>query len=164
MGKPWGRGHLRLPRPRVPPAPRELTAMTKTSTAARTIVAVDLGKYKSTACTYATGTAAASFTSFTTCRDRLARLFKDARPDVVVIETCALSGWVHDLCGELGLACRVANTASEAWKFKHTKRKTDRDDALRLAELQALGQLPAVAVPDKPTREWRALKIGRAHV
>jgi hypothetical protein len=28
----------------------------------------------------------------------------------------------------LSLPCRVANTASEAWKFKHSKRKTDRDD------------------------------------
>ena len=31
------------------------------------------------------------------------------------------------------------NTASEAWKFKHAKRKSDRDDALRLAQLAALG-------------------------
>src|SRR5581483_12259565 len=33
----------------------------------------------------------------------------------------------------------------------------DRDDALRLAQLQALRQLPAVVVPPKPVREWRAL-------
>jgi transposase len=76
---------------------------------------------------------------------------------VVVIEACTLSGWVHDLCGELGVTCRVANTAAEAWKYKHTKRKTDRDDALRLAQLQALGQLPTVVVAAKVTREWRAL-------
>jgi hypothetical protein len=31
---------------------------------------------------------------------------------------------------ELGVRCLVANTASEAWKFKHLKRKTDKDDAL----------------------------------
>ena len=74
-----------------------------------------------------------------------------------MIEACTLSGWVHDLCGELGVPCRVANTAAEAWKYKHAKRKTDRDDALRLAQLQALGQLPAVVVPAKRVREWRAL-------
>jgi transposase len=51
----------------------------------------------------------------------------------------------------------VANTASEAWKFKHTKRKTDRDDALRLAQLEALGQLPEVVTPAKSVREWRGL-------
>jgi hypothetical protein len=32
----------------------------------------------------------------------------------------------------LGVRSLVANTASEAWKFKHLKRKTDKDDALRL--------------------------------
>src|SRR6185295_652450 len=75
----------------------------------------------------------------------------------VVIEACTLCGWVNDLCRELGIACHVANTASEAWKFKHAKRKTDRDDALRLAQLFALKQLPTVAIPAKAVREWRAL-------
>jgi transposase len=51
----------------------------------------------------------------------------------------------------------VANTAAEAWRYKHAKRKTDRDDALRLAQLEALGQIPEVVVPAKPVREWRAL-------
>src|SRR4030095_9456141 len=60
-------------------------------------------------------------------------------------------------CGEIGVACKVANTASEAWKYKHAKRKTDRDDALRLAQLEALGQRPEVVVPEKRVREWRAL-------
>ena len=73
--------------------------------------------------------------------------FAQHRPAVVVIEACLLAGWVHDLCAERGLPCQVANTASEAWKFKHAKRKTDRDDALRLAQLYALGQLPTVTVP-----------------
>jgi transposase len=72
-----------------------------------------------------------------------------------------LAGWVHDLCAELGLPCKVANTASEAGKYKHTKRKTDKDDALRLAQLEALGQLPTVVVAPKPTRPWRALIAGR---
>src|SRR5918994_1811949 len=52
---------------------------------------------------------------------------------------------------------RAVTTAAEAWKYKHTKRKTDRDDALRLAQLEALGQLPTVVVPEKQVREWRAL-------
>ena len=75
----------------------------------------------------------------------------------MVIEACSLAGWVHDLCAELRIPCQVANTAAEAWKYKHAKRKTDRDDALRLAQLEALGQLPTVVVPAKPVREWRAL-------
>jgi transposase len=122
-----------------------------------TILAIDLGKYKSVACLYDGDPAAASFSSFTTGRAELVRLFQQHRPAVVVIEACALAGWVHDLCVEWHHTCLVANTASEAWKFKHTKRKTDRDDALRLAQLQALGQLPTVAMPPQQTRQWRAL-------
>lgn len=129
---------------------------TKAPTAER-ILAVDLGKYKSVACVYQPPGGEVEFLSFATSRPELTQRLAKHRPDVVVIEACALSGWVHDLCAELGVPCRVANTASEAWKFKHSKRKTDRDDALRLAQLQALNQLPAVAVPPKPVREWRAL-------
>ena len=35
--------------------------------------------------------------------------------------------------------------------------ETDRDDALRLAELEAIGQLPTVCLPDPPTRQRRML-------
>ncbi len=111
------------------------------------ILALDLGKYKCVACVYPGAPATPPFTTSTTDREQLQKLFAKHQPAVVVIEACLLAGWVHDLCAELGLPCHVANTASEAWKFKHTKRKTDRDDALRLAQLYALGQLPTVAVP-----------------
>src|SRR6516225_657350 len=130
----------------------------KTLTASTTtIVALDLGKYKSVACLYDGDPAAARFQSLTTGRAELVRLLRCYPGCAVVIEACALAGWVHDLCAELGLVCHVANTASEAWKFKHTKRKTDKDDALRLAQLYALGQLPTAVVPPMQTRQWRAL-------
>ena len=106
------------------------------------ILAIDLGKYKSVACLYHPATAEAEFRTLDTSRAELTRLIARARPAVVVIEACSRSGWVHDLCGELGVPCRVANTAAEAWKYKHAKRKTDRDDALRFAQLAALGQSP----------------------
>jgi transposase len=97
------------------------------------------------------------FTSLTTGREELVRLLERHRPAVVLLEACLLAGWVHDLCVAKGVRCLVANTASEAWKFKHTKRKTDKDDARRLAELYVLGQLPTVAVPSPETRQQRAL-------
>ncbi|MBN9519162.1 IS110 family transposase [bacterium] len=121
------------------------------------ILAVDLGKYKCVACTYNRATAAAEFRTLTTSRAEVERLVRSARPAVVVIEACTLAGWGADLCAEVGVPCRVANTAAEAWKYQHAKRKTDRDDALRLAQLEALGQLPTVVVPAKRVREWRAL-------
>ena len=122
-----------------------------------TILAIDLGKYKCVACAYDKTTAVAEFRTLTTSRAELERLIRTAGPAVVVIEACSLAGWVHDLFAELRIPCQVANTAAEAWKYKHAKRKTDRDDALRLAQLYALGQLPEVVVPAKPVREWRAL-------
>src|SRR5205085_2023517 len=78
------------------------------------ILALDLGKYKSVACAYDRATAAARFQTLDTSRDELRRLFERQRPAVVVLEACTLAGWVHDLCAELGLPCKVANTASEA--------------------------------------------------
>src|SRR4030088_1156897 len=86
---------------------------TTTASANTSILAIDLGKYKSVAC-------------------------------------------VHDLSFELGVGCLVANTASEAWKFKHLKRKTDKDDALRLAQLYLLDQLPTVTLPPTAVRQWRS--------
>ena len=94
-----------------------------------TILAIDLGKYKSVACLYDPATAHPRFDTFSTSRSELQKLFQRCPPAVVVIEACALAGWVHDLCTQLGVPCKVANTASEAWKFKHAKRKTDKDDA-----------------------------------
>jgi transposase len=129
---------------------------TAVTTAAGPILAIDLGKYKCVACLDHAATEP-TFQTIDTSRADLARLIDRTRPAVVVVEACTLAGWVHDLCDERGVVCRVANTAAEAWKFKHAKRKTDRDDALRLAQLYALGQLPVVAVPAKATREWRAL-------
>src|SRR5262245_20025034 len=122
----------------------------------QSILAIDLGKYKSVACAYRSG-AEPSFHTLASNPEAFLRLCQRHRPDVVVIEACLLAGWVHDLCVQAGFACKVANTASESWKFKHSKRKTDRDDALRLAQPEALGQLPAVRLPDPQTRQWRQL-------
>jgi transposase len=131
--------------------------MTTTTATTGLILALDLGKYKSVACWHDGAGSAPRFETLTTSRHDLRSLLLRCRPAVVVFEACTLAGWVCDLCGELGVACKVANTASEAWKFKHSKRKTDKDDALRLASLEALGQLPAVSIPPLQTRQWRAL-------
>ena len=130
---------------------------TAKATAAETILAIDLGKYKSVACVHDGASGACRFTSFETTRSQMHRLLTRDRPTVVIIEACLLAGWVHDLCAELGIRCLVANTASEAWKFKHLKRKTDKDDALRLAGrvVDGQGQPIADAVLELWQREWR---------
>jgi transposase len=121
------------------------------------ILAIDLGKYKCVACAYDRRTATSDFRTLPTSRAEVERLIRTTRPGVVVIEACSLAGWVHDLCRDLRVPCKVANTAAEAWKYKHARRKTDRGDARRLAQLEVLGELPTVVVPAKAVREWRAL-------
>jgi transposase len=131
--------------------------MTTTKAAATdTILAIDLGKYKSVACLYRSADEQRFF-SFATSRAEITRLLDKHQPSVVLIEACLLAGWVYDLCTDKGVRCLVANTSSEAWKFKHLKRKTDRDDALRLAEIYRLGKFPTVLVPPKEVREQRGL-------
>jgi transposase len=124
--------------------------------AAETILAIDLGKYKSVACIYRLADDR-RFVTVPTSRAELTRLSEKHRPDVILIEACLLAGWVRDLCAAMGVTCLVANTTSEAWKFKHLKRKTDKDDALRLAEVYRLGKFPSVAIPEKEIREKRGL-------
>jgi hypothetical protein len=91
-----------------------------------TILAIDLGKYKSVACLHDPDSGEFRFTTFDSSRAELGQLLAKGRPAIVIIEACLLAGWVHDLCAEGGVRCLVANTASEAWKFKHLKRKTDK--------------------------------------
>jgi transposase len=142
-----------------------VTATTSANGAAtNTILAIDLGKYKSVACIHDEATGEIRFTTFDTSRAEVQRLIAKEYPAVVIIEACLLAGWVHDLCGELGVRCLVANTASEAWKFKHLKRKTDKDDALRLAQLYLLEQLPTVTLPPTAVRQWRSLIATRQNL
>jgi len=60
-------------------------------------------------------------------------------------------------CEEQKLAPLVASTTGAAWQWKHIKRKTDRDDALKLARLAAVGEIDGVVVPPRVIRQWRSL-------
>ena len=131
--------------------------MTTAIPTAGTILAIDLGRYKSVVCVYDAVTGATRFQALDTDCVQFQRLFSSHPGALIVIEACATAGWVHDLGQAHGLSVRVANTTTEAWKFKNLKRKTDRDDALRLAELTVLGKLPTVALPDSATRQRRGL-------
>lgn len=121
------------------------------------ILAIDLGRHKSVACIYSRSSRTHNFVTLDTRAEHFHRLLEHHPGALVAIEACANAGWVHDLAVAAGHQVKVANTAAEAWKFKHSKRKTDRDDALRLAELEALGRLPTVTLPDPPTRQRRLL-------
>ena len=72
---------------------------------APSIVAIDLGKFKSVACTYDPQSGECQYRSFDTDRDHLREKLDEFEPDVVVIEACSLAGWVRDACVEYGYAC-----------------------------------------------------------
>jgi transposase len=93
------------------------------------------------------------------------RLVARWRPDRAVFEIGPLAGWVKDVMTGCGVAeIQVANVAHEAWRWRNVKRKTDRTDAVKLADLSAAGQLPTVHVPVAAVRQWRGLIAYRARL
>jgi transposase len=122
-----------------------------------TILALDPGKFKSVACRYDAATGEHAFESIATTPAAVHDLLIETAPSVLVIEACSICGWISDLAESLSIEVRVANVLGEAWKWKRVKRKTDRDDALKLAKLWASGQLPLVHVPQLAVRLHRSL-------
>jgi len=122
------------------------------------ILALDLGKSKSVAYRLDTATGEVGFKTVLTRPATLVRLAARWRPDRVVFEVGPLAGWVHDVMVGCGVRqIEVANPMGEAWRWRNLKRKTDRDDAVKLAELSAAGQLPTVHMPNPAVRQWRQL-------
>ena len=66
-----------------------MTTTTANAATAGTILALDLGKYKSVACLYRRATAECRFESLDTSRDNFRHLFERHRPALVVFEACA---------------------------------------------------------------------------
>jgi transposase len=121
------------------------------------ILAIDLGKFKSVSCLFNTETNESEFETIPTNRLAIEGLLQSTQPAQVVIETCTSSGWISDFCTQQGYSILVANPSQEAWQWKNVKRKTDKDDALKLARLAALDQLLPVYVPTSASREYRRL-------
>ena len=119
--------------------------------------AIDLGKFKSVCCFFDTTTQDHQYETIETKRSHIENLLK-TRPDIdlVVMEACGPSGWINDICEEKGVKTLVCSTNEEAWSWKATKRKTDRDDALKLAQMSLLNTLVPVHVPKPRIREQRA--------
>jgi len=121
------------------------------------ILALDLGKFNSVCCFFNAKTRKAKFLTTSTQREQIAAIFKDAKADLVVMEACGPSGWINDLAQEHGLKTLVCSTNEEAWRWANVKRKTDKDDALKLARMAAMGELKGVHTPTLRHREFRSL-------
>jgi transposase len=121
------------------------------------ILSMDLGKFKTVCCYYETTTREYRFVTIETKRNHVENLFSLEKTDLVVMEACGPSGWISDICHEKKLKTIVCSTNDEAWAWKNTKRKTDRDDALKLAKMAMMGMLTSVHVPQPQIREQRAI-------
>lgn len=121
------------------------------------ILALDLGKYKSVGCDYERESGQHRFRAVGTTPTGLQQLVKEVKPDRVVIEVCNIAGWVCDLFREMGVEVQVANTSDDAWRWRKVKKKNDRCDALKAAQLSAVNQLREVHIPTIEVRQWRAL-------
>ncbi|XZE37119.1 IS110 family transposase [Pirellulaceae bacterium SH501] len=121
------------------------------------ILALDLGKFKTMCCFFDTKTRKAEFQVAATERDYLAKVFASRKVDLVVMEACGPSGWINDLAISQGLKTLVCSTNEDAWKWSNVKRKTDKDDALKLARMAAMNELKAVHMPSEELREFRSL-------
>lgn len=121
------------------------------------ILAIDLGKRQSVTCMYDLTTGQHTFDKVATTPAAMHDLLVAAMPGRLVIEVGSQAGWMHDLATALGVPIDVANTNDETFKWRKGRRKTDRDDALKLARLRALDMLPTVHMPDSKTRQWRSL-------
>jgi transposase len=130
------------------------------------IIALDLGKFKSVVCFMDGRTRRHRFETIDTTPQTLHDCFitsagDDAARTLVVFEACDAAGWIHDLATALGLSVAVANCCHEAWKWRKVKRKTDKDDALKLAKMAAMNELPTVHVPTPQRRQSRRLIMHR---
>ena len=125
------------------------------------IVALDLGKNKSVACVLDTATNQHKFETIRTRPNELHDLVVAQRPGRVVIEIGPQAGWVHDLVTALDVQVDVANPSHEGWRWRRVKAKSDRLDALKLARLSSMDQLPTVHMPTGGVRQWRSLILYR---
>ncbi len=73
------------------------------------------------------------------------------------MEACGPSGWINDLAISHGLKTLVCSTKEDAWKWSNVKRKTDKDDAIKLARMAAMNELQAAHMPSETHREFRSL-------
>jgi transposase len=121
------------------------------------ILAIDLGKNKSVFVDYTTGEGRHQFGKVGTNSHELQKLLERCKPDQLVIEACPAAGWVCDLAELLKVPVRVANGNDERWRWKTVKEKSDRKDALKLAQLTEMDSLPTVHVPKPTVRQWRSL-------
>jgi len=120
------------------------------------ILAMDLGKSKTVVCLYNDENSKHRFGKVITRPKQIHDLLVEEHPDRIVFEICSSAGWIYDIAKTLNFEVQVANPSTEGWRWKNVKRKNDREDALKLAKLSAMNQLPTVHMPKPEVRQKRS--------
>ncbi len=121
------------------------------------ILAMDLAKNNTVICFYDSESGKHRFGKVRTTPQKIHDLLVEHSPDRVVFEICSMAGWIYDICTTLKFDVQVANVNTAAWRWKNVKNKNDKNDALKLAQLSAMNQLPTVHIPKKEVRQKRTL-------
>jgi transposase len=122
------------------------------------ILAIDLGKFRSTAVLGVhSRKVAETYRDFQTSADRILDLAQRTRADLVVVEICPIAGLLCDTLSDAGIRVAAVNTSHDRYLRRDTRAKTDLKDAIRLLEMahEDPDGLPTVHVPDRATRQWR---------
>jgi transposase len=121
------------------------------------ILAMDLSKSNTVFCLYNKDSAKSRYGKVKTTPQQIHDLIVKYSPDRIVFEVCSAAGWVFDTADGLCSEVQVANPNTQAWRWKNVKNKNDKKDALKLAQLSAMNQLPTVHMPKPQVRQKRAL-------
>lgn len=128
------------------------------------ILALDLGKSRTAAFVMDRDRQEQRHTAVRTTPTALHDLIVKVAPQRVVFEICPIAGWLSDVVRAMEIELQVVNVAHDAWRWRNVRSKSDRLDAVKLAELSLVDQLSLVHVPDRATRQWRSLIAYRKQV
>jgi len=127
------------------------------------ILAIDLGRFNrpSHAVWFDPSTGETIRHRFTTDRAGLEAAVRQFPGSRVVFEIQPGAGPAVDVLRSLGVTWRVGNTNEDSFRWKGRKTKTDERDALKLAKLEAVGDLHGVHVAESSVREHASLQTER---
>jgi transposase len=131
-----------------------------------TIVAMDLGKFKSVVCYLNRSSLTTQYRTVRTCPEVFHDLFAqlDAGQAIVLFEVSSQAGWIADMLSLMGLPFKVANTNHPAWRWTNNPNKSDKTDAHRLAMMYHHGFFPETHIPCKEVRQRRSLIYARQKI
>lgn len=121
------------------------------------ILAIDLAKARSLFCWHDVVKGTHRMKTIPSTPKAFHHALLEEKVERVIIEVCDMAGWIKDLCDSLQIPIQIANGNTEGWRWRNVKKKTDKDDVLKLISLSLTNQLPTVTLPDRPVRQWKSL-------